>query len=73
MEHDYNNIKWWLTIVYASPQNNSRAQNWIDLANINPGPDASWALMGDFNDTIDPSEKFGGVPWDPHRGKLFSQ
>lgn len=68
----YNNIKWYLTIVYASPQPALRAQNWADLAAINPGDAMAWALIGDFNDIVDASEKRGGAPWESSRGRAFS-
>jgi len=40
---------------------------------IAPPPETPWAIAGDFNEIIDATEKTGGAPYDPNRGRAFKE
>lgn len=71
LQIETNSIVWWLTIVYASPQQDTRDALWRDISDIAPPEDAPWALIGDFIEIVDSTEKSGGAPYDPSRGRAF--
>lgn len=56
---DYNNYKWCFTIIYASPHANLRNLFWDTLSQVRPPDNVAWALIGDFNEVVDASEKCG--------------
>ena len=49
------------TCIYASPNHALRPHLWTHLMNINNTIDGPWILMGDFNETLLPSDQRGGV------------
>ena len=49
------------TCVYASPNPTLRPAIWSHLMNINHTIAAPWMLIGDFNETLLPSDQRGGV------------
>jgi len=49
------------TCVYASPNPTQRPNLWFHLVNINHSIDAPWMLIGDFNETLLPSDQRGGI------------
>jgi exonuclease III len=44
------------TCIYASPNTTQRPILWSHLVNINHTIDAPWMLIGDFNETLPPSD-----------------
>ncbi|XP_024632715.1 uncharacterized protein [Medicago truncatula] len=49
------------TCIYASPNPTQRPTLWTHLINLNHSIDAPWMIIGDFNETLLPSEQRGGV------------
>nr|XP_011457627.1 PREDICTED: uncharacterized protein LOC105349504 [Fragaria vesca subsp. vesca] len=43
---------WMLSVIYASPNNTSRALLWTYLANLAGSTSLPWVLIGDFNELI---------------------
>nr|XP_025681707.1 uncharacterized protein LOC112783135 [Arachis hypogaea] len=58
----YNLKKWFLTIVYANPNEERKRELRNYIANLDPTMNCPWMLCGDFNDISDISEKKGGAP-----------
>lgn len=52
---------WICSGVYASPTFHTRGQLWQYLRDLRGRIHAPWALVGDFNDILLPSEQPGGV------------
>lgn len=46
-----------LTFVYANPQAEARHDRWSNLSRIKNGIHRDWALIRDFNEIMDASEK----------------
>ncbi|GLT63047.1 hypothetical protein SLA2020_356410 [Shorea laevis] len=51
---------WFLSGIYGRPQANTRALLWNELSTIANNISMPWMMIGDFNDVLDQSEKFGG-------------
>jgi hypothetical protein len=49
------------TCIYASPNLSLRPSLWTHLVNINHSIADPWMLIGDFNETLLPSDQRGGV------------
>lgn len=49
------------TCIYASPNPTQRPILWNHLINLNHSIDAPWMIIGDFNETLLPSEQRGGI------------
>jgi len=49
------------TCIYASPNPTLRPNLWSHLVNFNRSIDAPWMLIGDFNETLLPSDQRGGI------------
>ncbi|KAF7824429.1 ribonuclease H [Senna tora] len=62
---------WYLTVVYASPQQDTRQELWDHLCRIGSSQDRDWAVVGDFNDILAAHEKKGGAPFNPRRSNCF--
>ncbi|RYQ86149.1 hypothetical protein Ahy_B10g105828 [Arachis hypogaea] len=58
----YNLKKWFLTIVYANPNEDRKRELRNYIANLVPTMNCPWMLCGDFNNISDISEKKGGAP-----------
>lgn len=54
--------EWYLTALYASPNDEMRQQMWDDLVVIAQNMPSKWLLIGDFNDIAYGHEKKGGGP-----------
>lgn len=50
-----------ITFVYGEPDQTKRREIWSNLNKIGISRDASWLLIGDFNEILDNSEKQGGI------------
>jgi hypothetical protein len=59
------------TCVYASPNPTLRTQFWSYLSNLSQTIIGPWMLIGDFNETLLPSDQRGGV-YNHSRTTLFS-
>ncbi|GKV21679.1 hypothetical protein SLEP1_g31635 [Rubroshorea leprosula] len=53
-------IDWFLSGIYGRPQIATRALLWNELSTIAENISMPWMMIGDFNDVLDQSEKFGG-------------
>ncbi|GLU11862.1 hypothetical protein SLE2022_285820 [Rubroshorea leprosula] len=51
---------WFLSGIYGRPQIATRALLWNELSTIAENISMPWMMIGDFNDVLDQSEKFGG-------------
>ncbi|KAJ1383339.1 Endonuclease/exonuclease/phosphatase superfamily [Sesbania bispinosa] len=56
------NSPWECSFIYAPPTPANRRAYWSLLAQLQPFRDQPWALIGDFNEILDPSEKEGIRP-----------
>jgi len=59
------------TCVYASPNPTMRPNFWTYLTNISHTINGPWMLIGDFNETLLPSDQRGGI-FNHNRAGLFS-
>ena len=59
------------TCVYASPNHTMRPNLWSYLTNISHNITSPWMLIGDFNETLIPSDQRGGI-FHQNRAALFS-
>lgn len=62
-------IKWLITVVYASTSYVRRQQLWDDLSRIAQSHDCPWAVLGDFNCLLSDSERKGGASNPANRGR----
>ncbi|GKV14797.1 hypothetical protein SLEP1_g25615 [Rubroshorea leprosula] len=53
-------IDWFLSGIYGRPQIATRTLLWNELSTIAENISMPWMMIGDFNDVLDQSEKFGG-------------
>ena len=51
---------WLLSAIYASSKFKNRCILWDNLKKVSDHHDLPWILMGDFNEVLEESEKFGG-------------
>lgn len=51
-----------LTSSFGAPETGKRVKFWNRLGRINPGTDAKWCVMGDFNEITTLDQKVGGRP-----------
>lgn len=58
----FQNAKWILTAVYASPKLVLRRSLWLYLEELGRVMSLPWLLLGDFNQVLRRSEKRGGGP-----------
>lgn len=54
--------KWRLTGYYGQPDRSRRRESWQLLKALAPLNTFPWAILGDFNDILNPKEKRGGNP-----------
>ena len=54
------NVQFHATFVYASPEWGKRRFLWDQLEVLDPGPEMSWLLGGDFNAIVSSDERSGG-------------
>jgi len=59
------------TCVYTSPNPTMRASFWNHLSSISRSITSPWMLIGDFNETLLPSDQRGGI-FQHNRAILFS-
>lgn len=60
-------VPWFLSAIYGAPQYSRRQQLWEDLLGIADSVSGAWALMGDFNCTLNEHERRGGAQVHVHR------
>lgn len=60
--HPANGRQWRLTGFYGEPDRNRRHLGWNLLKQLSRQENLPWAVVGDFNDIMFPSEKKGGNP-----------
>lgn len=53
---------WFLTVVYAHPQERQRLTLWEDLIQASNTYQGPWKVTGDFNSVLYAAEKMGGAP-----------
>lgn len=58
-------LPWRFTGYYGNPERNRRRESWALLSHLATQNNLPWAIMGDFNDLRDPSEKLGPNPHPP--------
>jgi len=56
-----------LSAVYAPARENQKAVFWEHLRQLHHSIDKPWCIMGDFNEMLTASDKFGGVPLTPNK------
>ncbi|CAN0907455.1 hypothetical protein LINGRAHAP2_LOCUS24814 [Linum grandiflorum] len=54
--------EFFITAVYGKPSAAARVQLWEDLSRLSIGMQKPWAMAGDFNAMLAPTDKRGGVP-----------
>jgi hypothetical protein len=59
------------TCIYASPNPTLRPNLWSHLVNISHSTNIPWILIGDFNETLLPSDQRGGI-FHHNRAATFS-
>ncbi|KAL7211712.1 hypothetical protein ACSBR2_014549 [Camellia fascicularis] len=62
---------WLFSAIYASPCFNTRKILWDNLKIFAHVHNFPWLLMGDFNEVLTRTEKFGGQPINHRRAMLF--
>ncbi|KAL7210976.1 hypothetical protein ACSBR2_013959 [Camellia fascicularis] len=62
---------WLFSAIYASPCFNTRKILWENLKIFADVHNLPWLLMGDFNEVLTSTEKFGGQPINHRRALLF--
>ncbi|CAJ2670486.1 unnamed protein product [Trifolium pratense] len=60
------------TCLYASPNPTIRTSLWSYLTTLSHGINGPWMLIGDFNETLLPSDQRGGT-FSPSRAAIFSK
>nr|AFP55574.1 non-ltr retroelement reverse transcriptase [Rosa rugosa] len=60
-----------ITWMYGNPHDNEKRAFWRLMYSRFPVQSLPWLVLGDFNEVLDPSEKWGGGPPLPWRIKLF--
>ncbi|RYR45945.1 hypothetical protein Ahy_A07g031714 [Arachis hypogaea] len=68
-----NNKSWYLTAVYASPQEGIRRLLWENLKRIADNTTDAWMSIGDFNEIAEEGEKKGGAEIDQHTCRRFRE
>ncbi|XP_013589191.1 PREDICTED: uncharacterized protein LOC106297509 [Brassica oleracea var. oleracea] len=61
MSVEMGSLFFFLSCVYEDPVRDRRQLVWDKLVNIGLTRDRAWALIGDFNELLDNSEKLGGA------------
>jgi len=59
------------TSIYASPNHSIRSSLWNHLSTLNQNISGPWMLIGDFNETLLPSDQRGGI-FNQSRAATFS-
>ncbi|XP_060195145.1 uncharacterized protein LOC132624371 [Lycium barbarum] len=65
------NITFWFTVIYAKTSTRKRKKLWHKLRQNSSQIDGPWAVLGDFNVILSPSEKKGGIPHRMSQSKDF--
>lgn len=66
-----NEINWFFTALYASPNPRSRKELWDSLAGVAEGLPLPWLVAGDLNEVAASGEKQGGAPVNQRRFGRF--
>ncbi|GLT52768.1 hypothetical protein SLA2020_260880 [Shorea laevis] len=67
------NFYWYFSAVYGRPQFETRCLLWDNLMEFSRNINGSWLVVGDFNDVIAQSEKFGGNPVPFYRIRAYTE
>lgn len=62
VSHNDGELYWRLTGFYGEPDRNRRHIGWNLLKHLSSQDNLPWAVIGDFNDILNPDEKSGGLP-----------
>ncbi|KAF5458927.1 hypothetical protein F2P56_022920 [Juglans regia] len=54
-------IEWMLTCFYGNPETDKRQEGWGILSHMNLIKPKRWLCIGDFNEVLHHSEKYGGT------------
>lgn len=52
-----------ISFVYGNPTFAAIRSQWTRLANLKPPNDGDWCYVGDFNEMLNHSEKYGLETW----------
>ncbi|KAL6190194.1 hypothetical protein ACLB2K_036592 [Fragaria x ananassa] len=55
------NVNFLVTFLYAYPKKEKQLALWNDITKLCPTDNSSWVIIGDFNITMSPEEKLGGI------------
>nr|XP_023878277.1 uncharacterized protein LOC111990725 [Quercus suber] len=65
------NTSWIISAIYASPRYVDRRLLWDNLTTVASLHNLPWIMLGDFNEMLNNSEKFGGLPINIGRALKF--
>ncbi|KAL2936882.1 LINE-1 retrotransposable element ORF2 protein, partial [Bienertia sinuspersici] len=65
-------LKFAFAFIYASTSFTQRKILWNDIMHFSSTVTGPFICMGDFNEVVDPTEKFGGRPISRKRAQLFA-
>ncbi|GLT58776.1 hypothetical protein SLA2020_316440 [Shorea laevis] len=68
----FSDFNWFLSAIYARPQYDIRCLLWDNLRKFSQTINGPWLAMGDFNDIIVQTEKFGGNPVPSYRIQAYT-
>ncbi|XP_030477964.1 uncharacterized protein LOC115695005 [Cannabis sativa] len=66
------NGNWSLFCIYGTPYHSKKRDIWQGLTEKVEDCNQPWALLGDLNVILDPSEKIGGRPFDAREGRFLA-
>jgi endonuclease/exonuclease/phosphatase family metal-dependent hydrolase len=64
-------VQWKLTGFYGHPEWNKRKESWELLKHLQSYSPLAWLCIGDFNEIVDQSEKWGANPRREGQMELF--
>ena len=65
-------INCFITFLYGHPQHHKQKEIWETLLNIKNFVTGLWAIVGDFNEMLHPSEKTGETVGNSSRMQNFA-
>lgn len=65
--------EWFFTLIYASPNDDTRSELWDELFLIASSCNGKWLVAGDFNDIASQDEKKGGAPINQRKCNIFME
>ena len=71
VKHMNTGVHWKLTGFYGHPDRNKRKESWDLLQHLQTYSPMAWLCIGDFNEIVDQSEKWGANPRRESQMELF--